>query len=557
METTEDVQALRLLERLDAMKIDRAGFEYIWNLIQAYVQPRRGSVYGEETPGQHNGQKIYNSAPEMAANRMVAALNSMLTNVSSIWFNLEVVDTRNMTQQYIKIYAQKLEELERGLRRLVESTNFYIEIPEFYSDLVSIGTACLYSARSSLPDSPFYYSTRHMKEIFLDENELGLVNTVFRLTQMTTRELVEDPRFEGKLPDMVTEGIENQDHMNKKWNVLHATLPRTAADFSQNVLKLATKKPWASYWVLEEAKKVIYEGGYDEFPYVVVRWRKTVGEKYGRSPAWMALADIMTLNEMEKTLLNIAQLTARPPMDVPERSYLNSFEMIPGYMNIRRFGTQDRVEAIDVGGNVPVGEEMCARKIEAVENAFLANNLHLIDKREMTAAEVRQRTAENMRILGPTFSRLELEFLPVWFKRLMGLARRTTDLFENIDRDLETDNLRVRYSSPIAKSQRRHEVEAIEHLVGIVNTWSVEGQQPELQDELNKERAIQAIADLIGAPKEVLNDEKEKEILKQQREQDAKMQRDAVAAETAGSQGAAAKSMAEAAATIQESGGML
>ena len=67
----------------------------------------------------------------------------------------------------------------------LDRSNFQQEIHELYVDLVTFGTACMMIEED---DQKFIrFSTRHIKEIYISENDKGFVDTMHREFKMTAR----------------------------------------------------------------------------------------------------------------------------------------------------------------------------------------------------------------------------------------------------------------------------------------------------------------------------------------------------------------------------------
>ena len=74
-----------------------------------------------------------------------------------------------------------------------------------------------------------------------------------------------------------------------------------------------TDMPWAEY-VLENTSdndKLLYEGGYREFPHLVARWFQYGNETYSVTcPGYAALPDVRQLQAHAKTIIKMSQLSA-------------------------------------------------------------------------------------------------------------------------------------------------------------------------------------------------------------------------------------------------------
>jgi len=267
-----------------------------------------------------------------------------------------------------------------------------------------------------------------------------------------------------------------------------------------------------------------------------------VGEKYGRSPSLNNLADIMTLNKMKKTLLRTGEKVADPPLNVPDDMEEDP-DLTPGGVNYFESGTQSRIEPINLGGNLPITLEMVERAQDDVRDGYMVTQLSLIDRRQMTAEEVRTRTQENAMILGPTFDRLQTEFLEMLIGRVMGILARA-DMLIDIPDELQGKETRVRYVSPLARAQRASEANAVTNVVGVAGQWSEIN--PAVMDNIDMDEAIRTIADVEGVPSTVLRPMEGEVGVKAIRRQRAKVQKEAMDAQKAQQQASTGKDVARA-----------
>ena len=64
----------------------------------------------------------------------------------------------------------------------IAKSNFQQEIFECYHDLIAFGTACLMIEEDQ--DDVLLFSARHIKEIYIQENKKGFVDTLYRRFKM-------------------------------------------------------------------------------------------------------------------------------------------------------------------------------------------------------------------------------------------------------------------------------------------------------------------------------------------------------------------------------------
>lgn len=491
-----------LLTYLNKLESNKTMWNSVWQEINDYILPFKRPILYDDLPGtQRSSTTIYDSTATHAVFRLAAALNSLLTNPTSKWFALETDDDVINKE----IDSQRwFEDMSNVIMRALENSNFYTEVNEMYIDLVSYGTGILYVEPSSNPDKDLVFSARSVKEVSISENKEGLIDVVARKFKLTARQVIEE-FGEENASEEVKKAMQKDPETN--FEILHFVFPRDELEIGKYDKQ---NKKYASIWIEKEKQQLLRKSGYDTFPFIVSRWLNETGEIYGRSPAMNSLPDIKTLNEMVKTLLMTGQKIADPPIQVPDEGF-GDISTQPGKIMYYDPTYKSRVEPLIFGANLPITFDMVSEKRHVVADAFYMNQLLLIDKRELTAEEVRARQSENARILAPTFGMLNYEFLSPLIERVIDILSGVFDyerkpLLPIAPVSLRNKKYRLKFISPLAKSQRIHEVQSISHTVATAIQWGMV--RPEVLDNIDWDRAIRTVADVDGSPASVLMDEK-------------------------------------------------
>jgi len=154
------------------------------------------------------------------------------------------------------------------------------------------------------------FSTRHMKECYIAEGRNSLVDIVYRDFIMSNRQAYQT--FKKDLCPQRLEQVKRDPF--GKCEIIHACYPRDEYDDTKSD---SLNAQYASVYLDNDHNHVIDEGGFQMFPYLVWRWRKNSDETYGRSPASDAINDILRVNQIGQTMLQAAQLSVQPPVNVP------------------------------------------------------------------------------------------------------------------------------------------------------------------------------------------------------------------------------------------------
>ena len=520
-----DQRAAILMKRFGSLKQYRSNWESHWQEIGDFVAPNKGNITKKRTPGDKNSERIFDGTAQFAAELMASSMHGMLTNSGTPWFSLRYTDDEFETDDVSKEWLERATDV---MYVEIGRSNFHEAIHELYSDLVTFGTGVMFVDTDK--EGTLRFSTRHISECYVSEDEFGRVDTVFREFKIAARAAVSQFGEENVSQKILKK---SQDDPYDMIELLHIVMPR----YERDTVKIDAKnKPIASIYLDPDSKKIISESGFDEFPYMVPRFRKSSYENgYGRSPAMTALADIKMVNEMSKAVIQAAQLQIHPPLLVPDDGFILPVRTVPGGLNFYRSGTRDRIEPLNIGANNPVGENQLEQRRTAIRAAFYVDQLITGNRPGMTATEVIQKSSEKMRILAPLTGRLQSELLRPLIDRIFNLISRKKG-FEVAPDTMGGNEIDIEYVSPLAKAQRQGDIQAsLELFQFLAPLMQVD---PNVVDYLDVDGLAKHIIKTTGVPASVVRGEDEvaslREAKQAAREEMAAAQQQAMLAKAAG-----------------------
>ena len=291
-----------LSNQFEQLKSKRLNWESHWQEIADYVLPRRADVNVTRSSGDKRTEQIFDGTALHSAELLSSSLHGMLTNAAMPWFSMRFKDETIAMDEESREW---LESCTNTMYIALDRSNFQQEIHELYVDLCTFGTACMMIEEDEFKFLRF--STRHIKEIYISENDKGYVDTVHREFKMTARAAYQ--RFGDKLSKRILNIVEKKPYEEVKIN--QCVKPNDQL----NPYKMDNKSmPFVSIYYDHEDKKIISISGFNEFPFVVPRWLKSSGSDggYGRSPSMTALPDIKMINKMAETTIKAAQKMVAP-----------------------------------------------------------------------------------------------------------------------------------------------------------------------------------------------------------------------------------------------------
>lgn len=500
-----DDVAVTLLKRFYSLANQRETWESHWQEVADYVVPRKADVTKKRSPGDKRSELIFDGTAIHAAELLSASLHGMLTNASTSWFSLKFGDRELDGDDEAREWLQGVEDV---MYNSFNRSNFQEQVHELYHDLITFGTGVMYVEAD--PDFDLLFSTRHIGECYLSEDQNGRVDTVYRKFKMPARAVI--ARFgQEKLSSKILKRIEKDPY--EMISLIHAVYKRDERDPTKIT---AENKPIASIYIEPEEKIVLSEGGFDEFPYMAPRFLKASFEiGYGRSPAMTALPDIKMLNRMSEVTIRAAQKQVDPPLLVPDDGFMLPVRTVPGGLNFYRSGTRDRIEPLNIGANNPLGLNMEEQRRQAIRSAFYVDQLILGQGPQMTATEVIQRTEEKMRLLGPVMGRMQAELLQPLITRVYNILARKK-MFAPAPEFMRDRNIEIEYVSPLAKAQRQGDIQDMTRLLELMTPLSQ--LDPGIMDYIDSDGISKHLIKVLGVPATAVRGDREVTVIRNQRQ---------------------------------------
>jgi hypothetical protein len=488
----------RYLERHEKLKANRGVIENHWQEVLQYVIPRKADVTSSLPEGGKRGAELFDSTAIYSNLLLAAALHGMLTNPAVRFFDLDPSDLELMNDEECRTWLQDTAD---RLYSILNASNFQTEIHEVYIDEGSIGTACMFMSDDE--DNVVHFAARHMKEVYVCENNLGLIDTVYREFKWKPRQVVQEFGYD-KLPAKIKKKVD--EGCDDNWTLVHIV-----EEMSDEEKKNSPQKyEYKSCYIVSELECIVSESGFREFPYVVPRWTKTSGETYGRGPGMDMLPDIKMVNKMMETTLQGAAITVRPPMQVPDDGVVGKVRLTPGGVTLVRPGAE--IKPLITDARIDFGYQAVEDVRKRIREGFYGNLFSLREGPQMTATEVNALTEQQLRLMGPVLGRQHFELLAPMIHRVFKIAERKGKL-KPVPEKLKKKGFDVRYTSLVARSQRMSEGQnlgrAIQVAAPIINA------KPESLDLLNSDEAIRYVFDIYGVPQKILNNSGK---IKQQRD---------------------------------------
>lgn len=514
---------------------ERFNNERMWNELSEFMLNNQYAFFNGNTStetdlssitasgrGVKKTRRLYDSTSLQAVQDLSSAFQGTLTNSATKWSNLRFTDDDlNENEEAVKW----LEVANNKIHDAFNESNFDTEIAKSYQSFSALANMALFHEEADSNDGlfgGFRFTALHLGKVAWTQNKDGLVDTLYRKITLTAEQAAQ--KWGDAISDNVRKALdENKD---KEFEFLHAIFPRDKSQVVVNEMGLALpeQRPYANLYIDLQAKQIVEEGGYYEFPVHVARWSLLPAENYGRGPGHLALPDTRTLNTLKELALKAIAKQVDPPLKVEARAMTAAIDMRPGKVNvmnningIAEFVTQARNDVLQV-----TVEELK----QSINSIFFLDKLLLpprTETGEMTAFEISQRVEQMQRVLGPTLSRLNTELLQPLIVRAFKMMLRSGSLPEQPEVLKERGiNVDVVFVNQLARAQQIQDVTTIQQWVQ--NLTILAQVKPEVLDLINSDGIARHTAEVLGVPEIAITDKRQVEDIREQRAQQQQQQ---------------------------------
>lgn len=525
---SNDNEAVSLITDVNRLfnETERKNFETHWDELANYLLPMHSGQFNVDvqTPGERKTNSLFDITGVQANSDLAATFHSTLTNPATRWSNIEHSDPEVQDDDDAR---QWLEDSRDKMHKAFAESNFDTEVASNYQMFTAFGTMSLQQdvlpLKADGTFGGFWFKAWHLSKVAFEEDQFGNVNKIVRKFKFNKSQAIE--RWGKKTPKIITES-----DSKKEFEVYHIIRPRKGVPMNPDSLLVPVNQmPYESLYVLKDTAEIVERGGYMEFPNHVTRWAKVPGEKYGRGPGHLAIPDVRTLNRMVELGLSAIARAVAPPIFTERRNIFGSLNLKPNGVTqvarldgLREFVTQARSDLYQF-----TKEDYK----NSIRQAFFLDKLLLPPREEvgeMTAFEIARRIEQTQRVLGPTFGRLNQEFLQPLvirsFKLMLrgGAFREPPQIIK--DRGLNID---VRFVNALARSQQIEEVSAINQWAQMLGGLAqLEQFQTDATDLLDVDAAGETSGRILGVPENVIKDRKIRETDREERkaQQEAALQ---------------------------------
>lgn len=466
------------------------------NKAYDYAVPNRNLFYWtSQTQGVQKNAKVYDTTSVAATQAFVAKVHGALTPPNQVWARLSSgsnipEDKRQEVDEYLQTVTDKL-------FNYLQHSNFDCSINECYYDL-AIGTLVLCVNECDSDDKPFHFYSVPLSRVAMEESNDTHIKSVYRWWDEMSIADVMHRWPQATLPATIM-SVYDTDPTAVLKNLTEATVFRPEKEIKGD--------PFCYTYCVWYEQELLLEEEVESTPWIVARWKKISNEIFGRGVVIDALPSILSLNEIARIELASANFNINKPYMAYSDSVFQpwTFNLQPNtVISVAPISNgQWPIQAFPDVAN-PAFAQLIMSDLRMQINTLMYNQpLGPVDSPDRTAYEVAVRSRSFAEEVGPSFTRMQQEFLPALINRMLYILRKKglIDAFV-----IDSKEVELTYKSPMVYAQGQQDVQAVMGAMQIIQqTYGPE----DAVIYLDPAKFYIWVAEKLGADLSVFNSQKD------------------------------------------------
>lgn len=530
-----------LIQEAEHLKTKRVNWENLWQDVSDLVNPTTNNITRKTTEGEDKTWYRYDSTAVVANKERASHLIGILANPEMKWLEVSIKGFDSEDNLELKEW---LEEVAKRYMNVLRdpACRFYEELDRLLIDDGAFGVGALLVQKGR--NSALNFRAYNVKDFVHSRNDEGAVDRFFLFFKLTLNQAISKFGLH-KLSDNLKKEYRENSSKNKEYEFIHIVIPRKNRDRTRE--NLIQNKRFVGYFVEKNECHIIDEQGYDKMPYEVFMGRQRTDESYPDSPAIDTIDTIRQLNHEAWLEDYITELGAMPPVEVASDGMEGGevIDLSPGgsvVVNSRARAGGNAIRPIFPVADLRPLQESMFKKQSIIQSAFMVLELEAMRKANMSATEAIINNERQLRKASPVILRLFASLgrllergLEIIFEQdiITEKAKGTENLQEGdlifplLPEDLDTDKIKFKFKSPLAKSLRQEEFESLQlqfqflSLIAQVN--------PDIIDYYDSVATFKIFSSTLGVPTETMrSDDEAAEIQEAKAQQQAQAQQLAI-----------------------------
>lgn len=498
-----------ILDEHWVMKEVRAIEEPIWRELAAVLRPDDRD-FDAHVQRRRDDSPIYDIEPILAMEDFAGGFFSQATNPMNRWLEFSSGDEDLDKYQPVKAWMWRkasivLASFSPGI------SAFYAEVPDWYGHIGVFGWSPFYTAEK-VGAGRFIDVAIPINEAFIKRDADGAIIAIHREFNLTGEQAKH--KFPG---DPAIDALRDRD----RFVFVHAVFPNP--DYVPGRVG-PTGMMFAAGYASPDVRDFFQRDGYYEFPYGCPSWKRRSGRPYPTGIGHTIRADVVMLNEIERSTIAAIQFAAEPPIMVHEKSDIRAADIEPNallYGAMNQENGKQLLAYLERQQNVPETVAYAEKKRETIRKAVRFGLQQLLQRPQMTATEFLGFQEEDLKLFAPGLVRIQNE----------GLAPMVTRRFNMLDRagvlhlwqgqpdppppELVGRPLQLRFVSPLAKMLKVQDARgAMQWLNALLPVAQL---RPDVLDNVNVDSFAVVVHDGFTSDPSILADPRQRDAARAQR----------------------------------------
>lgn len=365
----------RILDKLEQRERGYIKFNKARGSIATYFRPDLDTDTSPDGDSSFFGSNIYEGTGAWAVGVMSRGFQGGIISEASDWILYQMGQSELKGVDELDMWVQDIKE---HMSEVYQRSNIYRVLPPFTKDGVTIGSPLMF-IEEEIPSQTIQFLPQHYKTVFIFYDKFNRPEGVIIKDERWTVKQIFDkfaPSIE-KAGEKLSLAISNElkdGLFHREHTIIRAVFKNSDPIWDVKEFKKPLKD-WISVYFEKDTKDErkntpLLSEDYFTRPFVVWDYDKKPYESVSRTPAFEAIYDVISQQQVHKNYLENIALKNRPPHKIlPD--YRNKIDFSPEGMNfIEKTDWEHAPAAIDVVGDVLLNKDLSAQIGEAVKRWF-------------------------------------------------------------------------------------------------------------------------------------------------------------------------------------------
>lgn len=473
----------RIIDRWKEKEADYSKLNRNRDIITAHF--RSDEVLETDDKGNLVGQEMYNGSGSWYSRMMATGFQGSLVSKNIPWFRYQMEQFELKGIDELDKWVQDVKEY---MADVYQRSNFYDVQPQFTHDGLTTGSPVIFGEEDILEQRTMwmpqhfknvrvYYNKYNQEEGVIVEDKTWTAKQLFDTFVKNDDE--QGTRRRAKLNISVNTSL-NMGSLNDVFTVYKAVFKITDPIWDGGFKKPTGDWKWLSVYFLEftdkdkQNKPLNDNMGDFSQPFAVWNFDKKPWEASSRTPAWYAIWDCLSLQQIDKNFLEDVQNANRRAF-IAMDTMRGKVDLSPeGEMFVSSAQEYDRPpKLIDRVGDLNLSKDLIELKVDALKRWFytdkfqMFSDLAMLKKQPVSATQIWQMAGEKATLLSPAIE-THSRYLVTTDERMVDTEVRAgrgpfdpqtmgniTDIvLSNITRPVRSINIQPVFIGQLAQAQK-------------------------------------------------------------------------------------------------------